>query len=747
MWPSAFRTSVLTLAIGVFVQTNGRSAQAQCEVAKLTAPGVCVDDDGSGGGMDEELCTELGGTFTGGADCGSVTEFCPSCVIKGDGNCQVSDFAGLFQMHLSDMTVPPFGVTSADDFIPAGDTIGSICVWGTYMDSSAPSPLGSPYEEYSCVGHVKDNFRIRIYQDVGGFPGSQVGGDRWVSGEDVYRAEIPADNYFTSVYSISVLSQMLTLDPPIVLPEANVTYWLEVVNKTDTLAGETEPTENTCYWHWAQVYREYGIGNDYSVMGTDDRPDDQGGGSGYIPWAASARSTDLAFCLGAPDGALAFITPETPLGSCCMCDQTCQADQTLEDCDDQLTGTWLPQDGCPTNLCEPQAGRTCAGSRAGLWIPPEGGLFGFDTSCAPTDGPAETIGLPREYTFVHDLWMAYVTNCTGRLVVSMCATGNSNGAYDSVLALYSDHSGTCRCPLSSESQQGTAKDENCNGIPDSGAGIYTSDIVYPGECWLIRAGGLDFVRGNEAGAGLIDVRCVPAICTPSHPPEPDVLPLAGEPVNQKVRYLSFQVGEVDAGREQAIRVTFVDLPAGYESWNGTKMFVGPPEMYCENAGKKRPPCPPGQPMTEFKAATLQCNAEVREWSAEGVVHVFHEGIIPGGVYHVQAVDKTCELDLDSSYSDPLIVQMSPWGDLVTDCTTCPCGPPDGVVGIPTDVTAVLDKFRNLAPPSVPCPAVSKVRADLDWATPNQRVDISDVTFCLDAFRGFEYPFGVADPCP
>jgi hypothetical protein len=640
-------------------------------------------------------------------------------------------------MQFSDLTVPPFGVTSAYEFIPAGDTIGSICVWGTYMDSRAPSPPGRCSEEYSCVGHVKDNFRIRIYHDVGGFLGPQVGGDRWVTGEDVYRAEIPADNYVTSACGIPVLAHTLTLDPPIVLPETNVTYWLEVANNTDMLTGETEPTENTCYWHWA--YLEYGIGNDYALMGTDDRPQDQGGGIGYLPDSPSARQTDLWFCLGSANGPLDFTAPDTPTGGCCLCDGTCVPDQTLAHFDGDLIGVWRLTDNCE-NPCAAVTGDWCYDA---IVVPGDGLFYGFDTTCAT---PPWCGDIPCSF-ITNDIWYQYTTTCTGRLVVSMCATGDSSGSFDSILGLYSDRSGTCSCPYPGATPISGYKDENCNGIVGGGAGIDSSNIVYPGECWLIHVGGFKLWPGVDSGGGLIDIACIPLDCMPSHAPEPDVLPLAGEPINQKVRYLSFQVGEADAGREQAMRVTFVDLPAPFDSWNGTKMFVGPPEIYCENAGKKRPPCPPGQPMTEFKAATLQCDAEVREWSVEGVVHVFHEGIVPGGVYHVQAGDEACELDLDSSYSDPLIVQMSPWGDLVTDCTMCPCGPPDGVVGIPSDVTAVLDKFRNLAPPSVPCPAVSKVRADLDYSTPNQRVDISDVTFCLDAFRGFEYPFGIADPCP
>ncbi|UCC30253.1 MAG: hypothetical protein JSU86_18895, partial [Phycisphaerales bacterium] len=95
------------------------------------------------------------------------------------------------------------------------------------------------------------------------------------------------------------------------------------------------------------------------------------------------------------------------------------------------------------------------------------------------------------------------------------------------------------------------------------------------------------------------------------------------------------------------------------------------------------------------------------------------------------------------------VTMSRWGDVVRSCATWPCTPPDGVVGIPTDVTALLDKFKNLGPPTFN-PALRKARADLDWETPNKRIDISDVTFCLDAFRGVLYPppaFAAPQPPP
>ena len=87
-----------------------------------------------------------------------------------------------------------------------------------------------------------------------------------------------------------------------------------------------------------------------------------------------------------------------------------------------------------------------------------------------------------------------------------------------------------------------------------------------------------------------------------------------------------------------------------------------------------------------------------------------------------------------------------WGDVVKSCTTNPCCPPDGVVNVTTDVTAILDKFRNL--PGAPI----KARCDLAGVPPNDgvldfKIAILDVMWCLDAFIGSEYPFAPsADPC-
>ena len=53
----------------------------------------------------------------------------------------------------------------------------------------------------------------------------------------------------------------------------------------------------------------------------------------------------------------------------------------------------------------------------------------------------------------------------------------------------------------------------------------------------------------------------------------------------------------------------------------------------------------------------------------------------------------------------------------------------------------MDKFRNLVG------AVLKSRADIEPNLPDWLVNISDVTYVLDAFRGFAYPAAQTPPAP
>ena len=222
----------------------------------------------------------------------------------------------------------------------------------------------------------------------------------------------------------------------------------------------------------------------------------------------------------------------------------------------------------------------------------------------------------------------------------------------------------------------------------------------------------------------------------TNPDRPD--PLGSEEFKaNKNRFLSF-VG-ANPGEQTAIRVTFGNLPPPFDALNWTTMWVGPPQQTCENAGQDSIPAggcgpAPGLPSRTFTSASLKCEPHYIDWTTQGTVHVYSEWVVPDGIYYLEAIKEGADIQVDYNYSVPLIVHTSIWGDLVSNCTTTPCGPPDGSIDVVTDVTAALDKFRNLTGAPI------KARCDLEPHVPDLIINISDVTYVLDAFRGDPYPF-------
>lgn len=214
-------------------------------------------------------------------------------------------------------------------------------------------------------------------------------------------------------------------------------------------------------------------------------------------------------------------------------------------------------------------------------------------------------------------------------------------------------------------------------------------------------------------------------------------PLADPAATIMNRFLA--VVPANPGRMTALRVTVVDLPAPMNTLNGAKFWIGPPRTISENSGVVPPSEAPEFPT--FETAGLQCSPFLADWGAQGTIFVSGPAIAPGGRYRIQALDAACLTTAESAYSPSLSTTTSQWGDVVRDCTTIPCGPPDGSVDVATDIVALLDKFRNL--PSAPI----KTRCDLDPQTPDLKITITDVTRALGAFGGSAYPFsaGVV-PC-
>jgi len=206
-------------------------------------------------------------------------------------------------------------------------------------------------------------------------------------------------------------------------------------------------------------------------------------------------------------------------------------------------------------------------------------------------------------------------------------------------------------------------------------------------------------------------------------------PTYGESAIAMNRFLSFNPGN---NTDAAIRVTIVDLPAPFDQFNGSTMWVTPPNMVSESGGNVDPV--PGFP--SFAAATLQCDPAYVDWSQTGPVSVYHELIVPGGTFHVHVLPAICSPENEVNFSAPLLLATDAWGDLVGnfDPAAIAWTGPDTSVDVATDVIAVLDKFSNL--PGAPV----KARCDVNPATPDLTIDITDATRVLDAFVGEPYPF-------
>jgi hypothetical protein len=247
------------------------------------------------------------------------------------------------------------------------------------------------------------------------------------------------------------------------------------------------------------------------------------------------------------------------------------------------------------------------------------------------------------------------------------------------------------------------------------------------------------VNGTAVDMGVYEFPC-PGVAAPATP--------TGEAGYAKNRYVSFFPG--NAGQTVAFRVTLVDLPPPFESFEGCRLWVGPPFDVSELSGSLTLP-------PTFKAANLTTTPHYRDWGSIDSLHVFGADAVPSkkvagspptyywSTYEIQAIHQDCDLEVEEDYSAPLAVTMSLWGDIVSDCgvppPAPPCGPPNGAVDF-SDISAVVDKFRNL--PASP----KKSRADIaPNSAPNKKVDFEDIASVDDAFKGKPYPFTGPVLCP
>ncbi len=251
-------------------------------------------------------------------------------------------------------------------------------------------------------------------------------------------------------------------------------------------------------------------------------------------------------------------------------------------------------------------------------------------------------------------------------------------------------------------------------------------------------------------------------CSPGSAPEPDRLLDSGNVlvINIKNRFVSFAVTD---GSDQAVRVTFVDLPGGFSVFNGTTMWVDVPVEYSEGGGRGfNNPCTVGSPCPEgsFLSSTLSATPVYRDWSVDGrVVHVRDELIIPHALYRVDTIGVDCSLADPSHYSDPLLIGNAKWGDAVElsagewraaeakcgntgsaclrdiDCPGSTCG----TVSV-FDTLGMLAKFSGA--PGAPAKARMDMLGVVTGPSPivDGKITVSDTVSVLGAFGGDPYPF-------
>lgn len=290
---------------------------------------------------------------------------------------------------------------------------------------------------------------------------------------------------------------------------------------------------------------------------------------------------------------------------------------------------------------------------------------------------------------------------------------------------------TWLCNTPAMAQSGGGYDMKWNSV-DGGAQSSTAGnfkligIIGQPDAGTMSGGGFKFnggflVHGSE-------------ICPSSSAP---IAEMIGDETSTKNRFLSFTAG--DSGRTQAVRVTFVDLPSPFHTWNGAELWVGPTSEVSQNGASVDPL--PG--FANFNAATLQCDSFYADWSAVGVVHIFHEGIVPLGSYRIQVIEdsEACDAANEAHFSAPLDLVAAKWGDTITDLSTEPPGPPDGINNI-TDIFAVIGRFSSADG------SIVKPRADLEPGCLDLLINITDVLSGIVGFQGLGYPFEptAADPC-
>ncbi len=234
--------------------------------------------------------------------------------------------------------------------------------------------------------------------------------------------------------------------------------------------------------------------------------------------------------------------------------------------------------------------------------------------------------------------------------------------------------------------------------------------------------------------------CSTPECTTPDTPLPELVPSGTGTLvtSAKNRFISFGEAFDVCAPLKAARVTFVSLPRPFDLWDGIQMWVTNPV----ETSNKSANISPVDGTSNFYGATLTCSGPVfASYGCMETVHVFHEAIVPGGVYRVEFLSEFCSPDFPEDFSTPLEIVNADFGDVVGVSVSRPASAPDGYIDV-IDFLAILGGFSNIPG------AIIKARADMEPGCLDLFINIADVLFSISGFQGLSYPFvpTADDPC-
>ena len=126
---------------------------------------------------------------------------------------------------------------------------------------------------------------------------------------------------------------------------------------------------------------------------------------------------------------------------------------------------------------------------------------------------------------------------------------------------------------------------------------------------------------------------------------------------------------------------------------------------------------------------------------QDAIHVYHESIVPGFVYHIELIDDSCDPDNDADYSAPLILPVQIYGDVVGQGLATNWEPADGDAEL-KDILALIDAIRNRDRAPI------KARADLAGTINaiDGKANVADLLVVIRGIRNLKYSFDPPAPC-